>query len=175
VTSIDETTSDLSRLAGTWVLDPGETSVTFRTKAMWIVPVEGTAKALSGDAQVGPDASASGTLVIDATSFDTKNKRRDAHLRSRTFLEVDKYPTIVFTATGGGAAGAGRIEISGVLTVHGRNQPLTLQAEVNESATSASLSSEVEIDRRLWGVSWGGQMGVGLKVRVAIRAHFDRA
>ena len=44
---------------------------------------KGTAKALSGDAQVKPDGAAvKGTLVIDAASFDTKNEKRDDHLRS---------------------------------------------------------------------------------------------
>jgi polyisoprenoid-binding protein YceI len=83
VKSTNMTGSDLSRLAGTWRLDPDTTSVTFRTKAMWILPIKGTAKALSGDAQVKPDGAAvKGTLVIDAASFDTKNEKRDDHLRS---------------------------------------------------------------------------------------------
>jgi polyisoprenoid-binding protein YceI len=167
-------TSDLSRLAGSWVLDPEKTTVTFRTKAMWVLPVKGTAKALSGDAQISPDAAVKATLVIDAASFDTKNKKRDDHLRSEDFLEVVKYPTIVFTANGGRPAGAGRVEITGVLTVHGATQPLTLQAEVTGSENSATVSTEVEIDRSLWGLSWA-KMGAGLKNQVAIRAHFNRA
>ena len=173
MTSTD-TTSDLSRLAGSWELDPEKTTVTFRTKAMWLLPVKGTAKALSGDAQIGPDAAVKATLVIDAASFDTKNKKRDDHLRSEDFLEVVKYPTIVFTANGGRPAGAGRVEITGVLTVHGGTQPLTLQAEVSGSGNSATVSTEIEIDRSLWGMSWA-KMGAGLKNQVAIRAHLNRA
>ena len=46
----------LGRLAGAWTLDPQQTEVRFRTKALWVVPVSGTARALSGGAQVGPDA-----------------------------------------------------------------------------------------------------------------------
>lgn len=169
-----DTTSDLSRLAGTWSLDPEKTTVSFRTRALWVLPVKGTVKALSGDAQIRPDVAVKGTLVIDAASFDTKNKKRDDHLRSEDFLEVVKYPTIVFTANGGRPAGAGRVEITGLLTVHGRSQPLTLQAEVSGSGNSTTVSTEVEIDRSLWGVSWA-KMGTGLKNQVAIRAHFDRA
>ncbi len=171
--SSTDTTSDLSQLTGTWALDPQRTIVTFRTKAMWVLPVKGTAKALSGDAQVSPDAAMKGTLVIDAASFDTKNKKRDDHLRSSDFLEVVKHPTIVFTATGGRPAGAGRVEITGVLTVRGRTQPVTLQAEVSGSGNSATVSTEVEIDWSLWGVSWA-KMGARVKNHVAIRAHFDR-
>jgi polyisoprenoid-binding protein YceI len=88
---------------------------------------------------------------------------------------VAKYPTIVFKATGGRPVGAGLVEISGVLTVHGQKQPMTLQAEVSGSGNSATVSTEVEIDRSRWGMSWGAKMGVGLKNHIAIRAHFDRA
>jgi polyisoprenoid-binding protein YceI len=168
------TSSGLSRLAGHWELDPDKTSVAFRTKAMWVLPIKGTAKALSGDAQVNPDAAATkGTLVIDATSFDTKNKRRDDHLRSQDFLEVAKYPSIIFTADGGRQTSASRVEITGMLAIHGKTRPLTLQAELAESGHAATVSTLVQIDRPLWGVSKWSKMGAGL-IQVEIRAHFDR-
>lgn len=144
------TTSDLTRFTGTWAPDPERTSVTFRTKAMWVLPVKGTAKALAGDAEVTPGGAVTGTLVIDAASFDTENTKRDDHLRSEHFLEVAKYPTIVFKATGGCPVGAGLVEISGVLTAHGQTRPMTLQAEVSGSGNSATVSTDVEIDRSLW-------------------------
>jgi polyisoprenoid-binding protein YceI len=92
VTSIDPAPATWSRFSGTCVLDPEKTTVTFRTKAMWILPVQGTAKALNGDAQISPDGTVRGSLVIDAASFDTRNNKRDEHLRSEDFLEVVKYP-----------------------------------------------------------------------------------
>ena len=141
---------------------------------MWVLPVKGVAKVLSGEAEVTPDGLVTGTLVIDAASFDTKNKKRDDHLRTADFLEVAKYPTIVFKASGGRPVGAGLVELSGVLTVHGQTQPLTLQAEVSGSGNSVTVRTQVEIDRSLWGVSWA-KMGAGLKNQVTIRAHFDRA
>ena len=168
------TSCDLSRLAGIWTLDPDKTSVTFRTKLMWVLPVKGTAKALSGDAQVNPDAAVvKGTLVIDTASFDTKNKKRDDDLHSEDFLEVAKYPRIIFSANGGRQTSASRVEITGMLAVHGKTQPLTLQAELAESGSSVTLSTQVQIDRRLWGVSKGAKMGAGL-IQVEIHAHFDR-
>lgn len=169
------TTADLNRFTGTWVLNPGHTTVTFRTKGMWVVTVKGTAKAIDGAAEITPDGAVTGTLVIDAASLDTKNEKRDKHLRSADFLEAAKYPLIVFSATGGQPAGSGLVEVSGELTVRGQTQPLTFQAEVSRSGDSATVSTEVEIDRSQWGMSWGAKMGVGLKSRVEIRARFDRA
>jgi ketosteroid isomerase-like protein len=65
------TTTDLTLFTGTWKLDPQETSIAFRTRAIWVFPIKGTAKALSGGAAIDTDGRASGTLVIDAASFNT--------------------------------------------------------------------------------------------------------
>jgi polyisoprenoid-binding protein YceI len=174
VNTTNTPSNDLSRLAGHWKLDPDNTSVTFRTKAMWVLPIKGTAKALSGDAQLNPDAEAAkGTLVIDAASFNTENKKRDDDLHSENFLDVAEYPTIIFTANGGRQASARRVEISGMLAIHGKTRPLTLQAELAESGSSVTLTTQVQIDRRLWGVTKGSKMGAGL-IQVEIHAHFDR-
>jgi polyisoprenoid-binding protein YceI len=98
MTSAAGPTNELSKYAGTWTLDSAKTTVTFRTKVMRVVPVKGTATALSGEAQVTADGHTQGTLVIAAASFETKNKKRDEHLRSADFFDVITYPTISFTA-----------------------------------------------------------------------------
>lgn len=173
--SIIGTTTDLNRFTGTWTLDPQKTSIAFRTKAMWIFTVNGTAKALSGDAAISPDGRAEGALVIDAASFDTKNKKRDDHLRTGEILDAARHPNIIFEATDARPDGAGLLEIKGRLTVRGKTLPLTLHGQISGSKESATVSTEVEIDRGLWGVTWGAKMGAGLKNRVTVSAHFDRA
>jgi polyisoprenoid-binding protein YceI len=169
----DQKSTDVAQLTGRWKLDPERTAISFQTKAMWVLGVKGTARALDGDAQVSPDGTVNGKLVIDAASLDTKNKKRDDHLRTADFFEVVKYPTIIFTATGAQPASGGRVEITGELTVHGQTRPLTLLTDVSATATSATISTEVDIDRSLWGLSWA-KMGAGMKNRVTIRAHFER-
>lgn len=174
MSSTNSTASELSRYTGTWRLDLAKTTLDFQTKALWFLPVKGTAKALSGEAQIGADGAATGTLVIDAGSFDTKNKKRDEHLRTADFFEVIKYPTISFTADSVRSTGSGRLEIVGVLTVRGKSQPIRLNAHVSGSdGSSATVTTEVEIDRSLFGLSWA-KMGAGLKNLVTIRAHFNR-
>jgi len=174
VSSSTQHTQGQSPLVGTWALNPAKSTVSFRTKAMWVLPVNATGKALSGEATIRPDGGVAGTLVIDAGSFDTKNKKRDDHVRSADFLEVDKYPVITFTANSAREVGRDRFEVTGVLTVRDQSRPLTLHASVTSSGRSATVEAEVEIDRSLWGVPWA-KMGSGLKNQVAIRAHFDRA
>src|SRR5262245_20869515 len=93
--------SSLADAAGTWQLDPAGTSIELRAKAMWgLAKVRGRINALDGSGVVGEDGTVSGTIVFDATSIDSKNKKRDTHLRSGDFFEVEKYPTFTYSATG---------------------------------------------------------------------------
>ena len=174
MTPPNEVTTDLSTFTGTWTLDPSRTSIQFHTKAMWFLPVVGTAKAVEGSGSVAPDGTVSGSLVIDASSIDTKNKKRDAHLQTEDFFEVVTYPTITFTATGGRPTGAGALELVGDLTVHGQSRPTTVPATVVTEGTSATVTAELEIDRSQFGLNWA-KMGAGLHNRVVIAAHFDKA
>jgi polyisoprenoid-binding protein YceI len=167
------TTTHLTRLTGTWKLDPRKTSVAFRTRAMWIFTVKGTARALSGYAVITPDGGAKGNLVIDAASFDTGNARRDDHLRTADFLAAAAHPAIVFEAATVRPGSAG-LDVHGTLTVRGRTQPVTLHAEVSGSPDSATVTASIEIDRSRWGITWGAKIGISISNHITISAHFDR-
>lgn len=167
------TTAGLADLAGDWALDPARSSIVFHTKAMWILPAKGAVKALEGGGSLGADGSLTGTLVIDAASIDTKNAKRDAHLRTADFFEVAKYPTITFRATGGRVLASGDFEVTGELTVHGKTRPITFVTQVEASVGTLRVSGEVEIDRSQFGLTLR-PFGAGLKNRVALDLTFTR-
>ncbi len=173
MTSSHETAADLSPYAGTWTLDPSQTSIEFHTKAMWVLNVKGTFKAIEGSGTVGADGSMRGSLVFDAASVDTRNKRRDNHLRTADFFEVDVFPTIIFTVTDSHSSGTGKVELTGDLTVHGTTRPLTLLADVSVEGDAATVSAQVDIDRRAWGLTWA-KMGAGLTNHMVIKARFTK-
>jgi polyisoprenoid-binding protein YceI len=173
VESVNESSADLQEFAGKWVLDPDRTSIAFHTKAMWVFPAKGTAKATEGVGTVGPDGGLSGTLVVDAASIDTKNKKRDAHLRTADFFEVETFPAITFEVTSGRLVEPGKLELTGTLTVHGQTRPLSVLADLNVATDAVTISTEVAIDRSEWGLSLT-PFGAGLKNRVVISALFRR-
>jgi len=106
----------LASVAGGWQLDPEGTTIEFHTKAMWgLANVAGTFGAVRGNGVVGDDGAVSGELVVDAASIDTKNKRRDTHLRSDDFLDVGKYPTLSFTASEAVPSGDCTLRVMGTL------------------------------------------------------------
>src|SRR5215469_16652935 len=114
-------------LAGTWALDPHASSIRLTSKIYGLIPVNGVFREVSGNGTVSPDGQASGTLTIAAASIDTRNTRRDTHLRSADFFDSGNHPDITFTADGFRPSGQD-VTVSGVLTVHGRTRPLSFSA-----------------------------------------------
>jgi polyisoprenoid-binding protein YceI len=163
--------TDLFPFTGTWSLDPSHTSIVFITKAVWVLTVRGAFSAVEGSGTVGADGSVSGSIVIDATSVDTKKKKRDDHLRTADFFEVDAHPTITFSLTDAHPKGAGKVELTGTLTIRGTSRPVTLLAEVSSTDGAATVSSEFDIDRSEWGLKWA-KLGAGLQNHVVINARF---
>lgn len=174
MTSPHETAADGSAYAGSWTLDPSQTSIEFRTKAMWVMNVKGTFKAIEGSGTVGADGSVSGSIVVDAASVHTKNKKRDDHLRTADFFEVNDFPTITFTVTDARPKGVGKVEVEGDLAIRRSTQSLTFLADVSVAGGSATVSAELDVDRSAWGLTWA-KMGAGLKNHVVINARFTRA
>ncbi len=162
---------------GTWSLDPTATTVQLHTKALWgLAKVTGTLKVVEGSGTVGADGQVAGRLVLDAGSIDTRNHRRDEHLRSADFFEVDQYPSITYTATGATVLGADKVKVTGTLEVHGVTRPLDVEAALTEmTPTRATITADASgIDRRGWGLTWA-KFGTGVINRVIVRAVFTKA
>ncbi len=165
---------DLSDFAGDWELDPDRTSVEFHTKGLWVIPVKGKFRSLGGGGSVAADGGISGSLVIDAASVDTNNKKRDAHLRAVDFLEVETFPAITYEVASGRLTGPGTIELDGALAVHGETRPLATSAYLRIAADSVTIWAEAAIDRGAWGIT-ATPLGAKLKSRVFVRAQFHKA
>jgi len=163
--------TDLSTYAGTWALDPARTSVEFLTKAMWVLKVRGTMQVAEGSATVAPDGALTGSLVLDTATIDTKNKKRDTHLQTADFFEVQKYPTITFTATSGTPLPSGQMELVGELVIHGRSRPITVLADVTGTDTEATFTATFDVDRSAWGLTWT-KMGAAVANQVTVTATF---
>ena len=70
------------------------------------------------------------TVQIDVQSIDTRIKKRDDHLRSAEFFNVEKFPQITFKSRGVKRTGPQSGDILGDLTVHGLTKPITLHVKL---------------------------------------------
>jgi polyisoprenoid-binding protein YceI len=162
--------------AGHWVLDPQQSSVGVSHKTMWgLMTVRGSFSDLHGEGDIAADGAVSGTFEVGAGSVDTKNSKRDIHLRSAEFFNADAHPRITFAVKDARVDQAGGLVVSGDLEVAGQSRPLALTAKVSEaSADSATLTADVDVDRADSGMTWN-QMGmVKGPATVSIKARFTR-
>jgi polyisoprenoid-binding protein YceI len=164
----------ISDLTGTWTLDPRRTTIQFQTKAMWVLNVNGTLRATEGSGAVDGNGQVTGRLVVDANSIDTKNKRRDAHLRGADFFEVQKHPTMVFDVTGARLGAQGQSTVKGTLSIRGVTWHVEFQAALRTEGDGAvTLDAQTEIDRSKWGMGWA-MMGASLNNQATVKATFVR-
>jgi polyisoprenoid-binding protein YceI len=146
---------------GQWQLDPTASTVALRHRTMWgLVTVKGAFTAVSGQGEVKPDGSAHGTVTLGAASLDTKNAKRDQHLRSDDFFDVDHHPEITFTVRSARAESDDTALIDGELTVRGISRPQSFTARVEQAGADAvTLAGEFTVDREQFGMGWN-QMGM---------------
>jgi polyisoprenoid-binding protein YceI len=114
----------------TWYLDPNHSAAQFSVKHMGISTVRGTFNKTAGVVLDSPDLSkASVDVTIDASSVDTRVEMRDKDLRSDNFFDVARYPNITFKSKKVEAAGAGKLKVTGDLTIHGVTKEVVLDVD----------------------------------------------
>lgn len=156
--------------AATWKIDPAHTAVQFAVRHMMVSNVRGTFGTVSGTVTGDPAKPLEAVIdvAIDASSIDTRNTKRDDHLRSADFLDVAKYPAITFRSTRIEPAGEGAFRVTGDLTLHGTTKPVVL--EVSDltppivdpfGKTRAGAHAKTTINRKDFGIDYSKVMDNG--------------
>jgi polyisoprenoid-binding protein YceI len=161
---------------GHWSLDPAASSVEFHVKHFWgVMTVRGRFEQLAGEGTVEADGSVSGRLQIAAASVNTKNRKRDEHLRSADFFDAEQHPTIVVTAQRLIPAGSGALRGQISLEVAGRQQALEPTVEVVDATTDAvTFRAETTVDRSVFGMTWSPLGMASPQARAVATARFIR-
>lgn len=170
-----------SRAADTYEIDAAHSSVQFSVRHMMISNVRGAFTKLSGKA-VGDVADPTAAVVeatIESASVDTRNEKRDDHLRKPDFLDVAKFPTITFKSTKVAKAGDAW-KLTGDLTLHGVTKPVVLDV-INVTPpikdpwgnTRIGASATTKINRQDFGIVFnktldGGGLLVGDEITITI-------
>ncbi len=164
----DATTLDIPGYkAGTWVLDPSHSEVTFTVRHMMISKVRGTF-GMKSATLVAPENPLEATVEasVDVTSVDTKDEGRDQHLRSAEFFDIETYPTMDFRSTGVRVED-GDFLVDGELTIRGVSKPATFSIDFGGFGTDpwgnykAGATAKTVINREDFGLTWNAALETG--------------
>jgi polyisoprenoid-binding protein YceI len=181
--TMSTTTETATPTTQEWSIDPAHTQVGFSVKHLMITNVKGRFPTVSGtirldSATAQPDVE----ISIDAASITTGDPKRDAHLRSSDFLQVEEYPAILFRASRLKGDVDSKFFLEGELTIRGVTRPATLHVVSQGRATDpwgnakAGYSATTTIHRKDFGLEWNvaleaGGVLVGDEVRITIEAQ----
>ena len=169
----------------TWQIDSQHASAQFAVKHLMISPVRGAFHGVTGTINWDDTDITKSTIdvTIDTTTVDTREPKRDAHLKSPDFFDVAKFPTMTFKSKRVEQAGAGKLKVTGDLTIRGVTKEVVLDVDGPTAAikdpwgnTRVALNATTAVNRQDFGVKWnanmdGGGVVVGDNVNVTIDAE----
>jgi len=116
--------------SSTWTIDPNHSQVNFGIKHLQVSTVRGSISGVTGNViwdEKNPSKS-SVEATINTTTVTTNNEKRDAHLKSPDFFNVEKFPTMTFKSTAVTSAN-GKLQVVGDLTLTGVTKSVTLDVD----------------------------------------------
>ncbi len=156
--------------ADKWTFDKSHSEIGFKVKHLMISNVRGEFGEYDGhvmfDGKNWSDAKVE--ITIQVNSINTNDTKRDDHLRSGDFFEVEKYPTMTFKSTKVMPPDAdGNLKIMGDLTIKGVTHPVTLMAEFSGIVedpwgnTRAGFAANTSINRQDYNVAFDSKLKDG--------------
>jgi polyisoprenoid-binding protein YceI len=150
----DAAATELPLADGVWTVDPHRSEIGFAVRSVWgLQTVRGVFGACQGSLTVR-DGAAAGELAIDAGSLDTGHAKRDEHLRSADFFDVERHPRIAFVATSVTAHDGGPL-VTGELTIGSARVRLDIPVDVEHTPDgSVRLEGRTAVSRTAAGLTW---------------------
>ena len=171
----------------TWNFDTSHSGIHFTVRHMVIAKVRGSFDRWQGTLEFDEENPLAAKIAvrIEAGSIDTRDAKRDAHLASPDFFDVEKYPELAFESTKVEKAGRG-YRLAGNLTLHGVTRPVALEVESLGVAKDPwgndriAFSAETSINRKDYGLTWNqaletGGVLVGETVEITLDVQAVRA
>jgi polyisoprenoid-binding protein YceI len=174
--------------ASTWSIDPAHSHASFTVRHLIISNVRGDFAKTTGTVTLDEKdvTKSSVEATIDVTTIDTREPKRDEHLKSPDFFDVAKFPTITFKSTKVEKAGKGALKVTGDLTMHGVTKPVVLNvtgptAEIKDpwGMTRRGISATAKLNRNDYGVSYnkvieGGGAMVGNEITIELEVELTK-
>ncbi len=139
-------------LAGRWQLDPRRSNVAFRTGHFWgLMKVKGHFDEFEGRLDLSAEPAIE--LKIDAASVQTGNRKRDEHLRSADFFDIENHGTVRFVSDSAVPQGD-VLKVRGRLFARDQSIPLELDAKVRVLDGELAIEASISALHRELGMTW---------------------
>jgi polyisoprenoid-binding protein YceI len=157
-----------------FVIDAAASQIRFFATSRF-VDAEGRFRRFEGTIRIDETRpeTASGTLVVELGSVDTRNGLRDDHLRSSDFFDVDRHPTATFVTTAV-QPGDRQWTVLGQLTIRGVSRPITVPVAVSRAGDALHVVGELIVHRRDFGITYQSVLNPikdEVRVRVELTAR----
>ncbi|WP_197283717.1 YceI family protein [Mycobacterium sp. Marseille-P9652] len=164
-------------MAGAWTLAPDRSTITFKVSNMWgLLNVKGHFTDFSGEGQLTGDGGVFGRIDIRAASLDTGIGRRDKHLRSADFFDVERFADIAVVVSAAHPTKGRSADLRAELTIKGVTAPLTLPATISEQEDgSIRVCGETKLERAPFGLGKNMLGMIGANATAAADAVFVRS
>ena len=153
-----------------WKIDPAHSSAQFAVRHLGISTVRGAFTKVTGTVRSDDQdvTKSSVEVTIETDSVDTRVPDRDKDLRSERFFDVAKYPTITFKSKKVEQAGAGKLKVTGDLTIHGTTREVILDVDGPTPAIKdpwgnqrAAVNAATKINRQEFGMKFNDKLPTG--------------
>ncbi|MGD2080051.1 MAG: YceI family protein [Nitrospirota bacterium] len=171
-----------------WIIDPDHTVAAFAVRHFMVTDVHGQFNGINGTINFDPPdlTSLSAEVTIGSSVMTTGIPKRDGHLKSPDFLDVEKFPEIRFRSGGVELTGLNGCKLNGTLAIRGIERPVVLDVECLGpikspwGETTLGFKASTSINREDFGMTWNEKMEkggfvVGREVRITLDAEADLA
>ena len=163
----------------TWEIDPTHSHVSFAVRVMSVSTTRGSFRVLGGRLHIDEQNPANSWVdaQVEAASIDTRNKMRDAHLRTAAFFDVKQYSTITFASTHVEHIGDQDYKVTGNLTLRGVTRPITFDVHYRGQSSimgaRTGFSASATINRHDFGLGRGAAVRVAASSMVTIEIDLE--
>lgn len=153
----------------TYDIDPAHSAAQFSVRHLMISNVKGEISHVTGTLVYDPQDLAATRIeaTLDTNTIDTREPKRDAHLKSPDFFDAAKFPAIAFKSSKVWKAN-GAIQVKGALTIRGvtRDVVLTVDGPTAEQKdpwgnTRIGATATTKVNRKDWGLVWNQALESG--------------
>jgi polyisoprenoid-binding protein YceI len=172
-----ETLLNDSDLAGVWNVVADRSTVGFKIKNMWgLLTVKGHFTDFNGDGQLTGKGAVFGRLDIKTASLSTGIGRRDQHLCSADFFDVERFPEINVVVTAVHPTEGRSADLRVNFTIKGVTAPVPLTAAITELEDgSIQIAGETKVDRAQFDLGWNKFGMVGSAATASAKLVFARS